>query len=102
MTPHPPGRAGDEQYADDEVKAVEPRFQGLVLVPLLAELLTDVGQADAPGQRAKKGVDDEACQVHAGNTGREGDERAHNGQQAAGENDDLAILLKPAIREVEI
>src|SRR2546423_4398426 len=57
VTPDPPGRAREDDDADEEVEAVEPGLERLVLVPLLAEHLADVGEAEAPRQRAEEGVD---------------------------------------------
>src|SRR5437763_13948645 len=72
VTPDPPGRAREDDDADEEVEAVEPGLERFVLVPLLAEHLADVGEAEAPRQRAEEGVDGEARQVHARHSRGEG------------------------------
>ena len=79
VTPDPPRGGEKDDDADAEVAAVAPGLQRLVLVPLLAEKLSDIGKADAPRQRAEEGVDGKARHVHARNARRERDESADYG-----------------------
>src|ERR1700755_2110325 len=83
VAPDPPDRAEEDDCADEEVEAVEPCLEGLVLVPLLAEYLADVRETYAPWERAEEGVEGEARQVHARDAGGECDEGSYDGQQAA-------------------
>lgn len=100
VSPNPPSDGEDAEDADDEVEAMKPCLESIVLVPLLAEQLSDVSQADAPRQRARESVDHKAREVHARNARRKGYEGANRREQAADEDDDFAVTREPAIREV--
>src|ERR1041385_5490800 len=100
VSPDPPGCAREDDKADDEIEAMKPRLEHRVCVPLCAEQLPDVSQAQAPGERAEERVEDEARHVHARDAGREGDKGAHHRQQSAGKDYDLAVTRKPTISQI--
>src|SRR5215217_2342030 len=80
VSPDPPDCGEEYDGADEEVEAVEPGLQGLVLVPLLAEHLADVREAEAPGERAQESIGGEARHVHARDARGEGYEGAYDGK----------------------
>src|SRR5215831_2303874 len=71
--PHNPDR---EQCPDESIEAMEVCAQD---GPTLAQLQASVGKDPAPRKRAKKRVDVETEEIHARDTGRQGDEGADDG-----------------------
>jgi len=59
VPPHPPRNRRHQQDTDDEIETVKEILERGILVPLLAQSLPNIGQAYAPWQRSRKGVDDE-------------------------------------------
>src|SRR5205085_10953779 len=102
VSPDPPDGGGEDDETDQEVEAVKPSFQRLVLIPLRAEHLPDVSQRQTPRERTEKRINNEARHTHARHARRERDKGAHDRQQAAGEDDDLAVAREPTIRQIEI
>src|SRR5215510_12295989 len=96
MSPNPP------TGADHKIKPVKQTLQARIFVPLLAELLPNIRQANAPRQRAGERVDDKTRYVHSRYAGRKSYEGANSRQQPAGEHNDLSVLGEPAISQIEI
>src|SRR5436309_15355281 len=99
MAPNVPRESCHQDYPDDRVEPVEVRSEG---IPVLAEFHPDPAERAAPDKGADEGVEVEPPEVHARHSCREGDKGADHGQQAADEDRDLAVLLEPAIGEVQI
>src|SRR5207302_4878295 len=102
MAPDPPDNRDCDHDSDDEVETVKPRLKQRVLVPLLAQLLPGVRQPKTPWERAREGVNDELFQIHPRYARGKRDEGANGRQQAANENDGLAVTGKPAIGKIEV
>lgn len=102
VTPDPPA---SQQHADDgnhEVETMKPRFERVVLVPLLTEYLAHIRETKAPRKGSGKRINNEALQVHPRDAGGKSDEGADGGKQTADKNDNLAVVSKPAIGHVEV
>ncbi len=102
VSPDPPGNRQNADDADYEVKAMKQGPERFVFVPLFAELLAHIGQTQAPWQRPGKRVQDKARPIHPRDARGKCNESADDGQQAAGENDQLAVTSKPTISKIEI
>jgi len=102
VTPNPPRESENEKNSDDEIEAMKERFQCLVLVPLLAKFLPDVGQPQTPWKRSGESVDHKALQVHARDARRKSYESAYDRKQAAGENNRLDVFGKPTVCNIKI
>src|SRR5205085_10808835 len=98
VSPDPTYCAREDDETDQEVEAMKPSLERLVLVPLCAEHLPDVSQTETPRERTEKRIDDEARHTHARDARRKRDERAHDRQQTARKHDHLAVTRKPTIR----
>lgn len=94
-----PDKADHADCNDDRIEAVKVRLDG---VPVRSEPCTRVGQRPAPGQRSKKGVDVEAEEVHARDSGGQRDEGADNGQQPRKEDRRVAVAREPTVRKLKI
>ncbi len=90
----------DEFYA--EVEAVEDFLEAGVGVPTVAELHADVGEGEAPGPGAEKGVEVEAALGHAGDAGGKGDKGSDDGEETAEGDGAAAVLLKELLGAVEV
>src|SRR5712692_158184 len=97
VTPDPPRDQYHERDSNHEIESMKESLEHRILVPLLAQLLTNVSEAKTPRQRSGKCVDDELFQVHPRDAGRERDECANDRKQAAGEDNDFAEAGKPTI-----
>src|SRR5438128_2071324 len=102
VAPYPPCNGNHANDPDDKVKSMEQRLERIVLVPLLAEPLTDISEAHAPWKRTQKRVNHEATQVHFRDACWKGNERSYRRQQPAGENDQLPPPGEPSIGNIEI
>src|SRR5262249_40063133 len=102
MPPYPPHNEKETNDPDYKIKAMEPRFKGIVFVPLFSEYLPHVSETHTPRKRTKESVDDEASQVHFCDAGRKGDEGSNHRQQSAGEDDHFPTSRKPTVSHVEI
>ena len=102
VAPHPPR---DRQYSDNSNDKVESMKEGLerrIRVPLFAQLLTDVRQSQAPGQRSGEGINHKALEIHSRHARGKCDEGPNDRQQTAGEDNDFAETREPAIGKIEI
>ncbi len=59
VSPHPPHDGEHADDADKEIKAVEPRLERVILIPLFTQKLADVSEAETPRQRGEKCVNEE-------------------------------------------
>jgi peptidoglycan/LPS O-acetylase OafA/YrhL len=75
-----------QQPDDDPVEALKNTPHDGIRVPRLAEPETEIGERQAPRERSDKGVDLEARERHARDPRREGNEGAHDRQQAPDEH----------------
>src|SRR5439155_15106928 len=100
--PNPPNSGKNCDDADYEVGTMEPSLQSIALIPLFAEDLTHISQAEAPWKRAKEGIDNESSHIHLCDTGWKGDKGPDYRQQPASEDDHLTISCEPPIREIQI
>src|SRR5581483_6146137 len=62
----------------DLVESPEVRIKSL---PVGAQLYARIGQSPTPGERTQKSVKIEPQKIHAGDSGRKGDECSDNGQK---------------------
>src|SRR5229473_6129667 len=97
VSPDPPRDQNHERDSNHEVESVKQGLEHRILVPLLTQLLTDVSEAETPGQRSGKRVDDELLQIHPRDAGWERYEGPNDRKQAARENDDFAKAREPTI-----
>ena len=102
VAPNPPGSEQHSDNSDNEVEAMKPGLERVVLVPLLAEFLPDVGQAEAPGERTGECIDDESFQIHSGHAGWKRNKRADGGQQSTNKDNNLTVVGKPPVCQIEI
>src|SRR5205085_5942330 len=74
-----------EADADRNIELMEIISQ---VLPLLSHLYTDIGQKITPGQCTEKRVEDEAINIHPGDSGRQGDkgpdDRKHPAEKYSG------------------
>src|SRR5204863_2707046 len=103
--PSPPPPADDEvDDADDdggEHRVVDVPEGVLPLVPARADLVTDEGEEQHPGDAAEHGVEREAPERHPGHARRQRDEGANDRQHAAEEHRPGAPALEPPVGAVE-
>jgi hypothetical protein len=89
------------EHSDDsnhEVEAMKPGLQRVVLVPLLAELLANVGQSQTPRQRTGKRINHKPLEIHARHAGGKRYEGADGRQETADKDDDFAVVLQTSDR----
>src|SRR5689334_16417424 len=99
MRPEKITRSDSETKTDDDVELVKIIAQ---MFPLFSHLDPDIRQEIAPGQSAKEGEKDKAGEIHAGDTRRQRNKRAHDRQHAAEEHRGFSIPRKPTIRRIEV
>jgi len=97
MALHEVDDSDDEGDDDDEIKAMQYVLEAGIGVPAVAEGCANVGEDVAPGPGADKGVKVKLAARHTGNSGGQGDEGAHDGEQASDEYGDAAVLLEEAL-----
>src|SRR5712692_8660860 len=102
VSPDPPRNQDYERDSNHEIEPVKQSLERRILVPTLAQLLTNVSEAETPWQRSGKRIDDELLQIHPRDTGRKRDECANDGQQTAGKDNDFAKAREPAIGKIQI
>jgi len=72
------------------------------LLPVLAKLVAGQGQGEAPGQRAKKGVDGELHEIHARDARRQRDEGSHDRHQARGKDRGVAVASEEYVSAIGV
>src|SRR5450759_719070 len=103
--PAPPPSYYGVHYEPDEgeehqvVDVVEERAD---LLPVAAQLDADVAEQDHPRHASEHGVDGELPEAHPAEAGGQRDERAHDRQHAAEEDDRGAVLVEPVLSCVEV
>src|SRR5712692_2635085 len=102
VSPDAPRNQDYERDSNHEIEPVKQSLERRILVPTLAQLLTNVSEAETPWQRSGKRIDDKLLQIHPRDARRKRDECANDGKQPAGENDDFAKAREPAIGEIQI
>src|SRR5258707_8746840 len=97
VSPDPPRNHDHQRDSNHEIESVKKSLKHRILVPLFAQPLTNVSEAETPRQRSGKGVDNELVQIHPRDAGRERDECANDRKQTAGENNGFPKTSEPAI-----
>src|SRR5882672_8655221 len=87
----------EERRQDDQI---EPAPDAVDRLPVLPEHDADVRERERPEERAEKGVGEEPRERHACGAGGEGDERAHDREEARPERDLGAVFLEPPVGPV--
>src|SRR5215469_5998826 len=101
MPPDIPGDADDDETDDHSVETLHDGAQARVVLPLLAQLVADIGEREAPRPRADEGINLEFDLRHAGDARWQRDKRAHHRQQPADENRDAAVAREKIVDPVE-
>src|SRR5690348_17310725 len=102
MPPDIPADAKNDRADNDDVEALHDRAQARIAVPLFAQFVTDIGERKTPRPRADEGIDLEFDLRHAGDAGRQRDERSHDWQEPADQNGDAAVAREEIVRPVEL
>src|SRR5438552_13786428 len=102
VTPDPPRNHDHKRDSNHEIESVKESLKHRILVPFLAQLLTNIGEAETPRQRSGKRVDDVLFQIHPRDAGRERYKRANDWKQAAGEHNSFPKTSEPVIGQIQI
>src|SRR3712207_7877776 len=72
------------------------------LVPVLTQVVTEVGQGEDPWYAADKRIEAELGEVHPRRPRRERDERTYHRQATRDEHRELAVLVEPPLGHLQV